>query len=177
MSGPVIEVPPTSRKILRAYAWQLRTKCALTDPWFPVRDFLEFFLPIMMSGFVYDVGTHQQMGKAHGHTWPDAKWIRLREDIYRRAHDHCGRDRGTVAHEVGHLLLHAGLPHARRVDESEIPRFRSSEWQAKCFAGELLFPAHMAPDYPAAASAAEVFGISEDSANVQLAAYKKDGLI
>jgi len=177
MSGPVIEVPPVSRRDLRAYTWQLREKCGLTEPWFPVIDFLEFFLPTMMPGFVYDYGTAQQMGKAHGYTWPDEKRIRIRDDIYHRACNHCGRDRGTVVHEVGHLLLHAGLPHARRVEESEIPAFRSSEWQAKAFAGELLFPAHMAREHSTVVDAAEVFGISEDSASTQLAVYKKDGLI
>lgn len=177
MSGAVIEVPPRSRKWIRAYGWQLREACGLMEPWFPVVEFMELALPKMMSGFVFDIGSEREMGKQHGQTWPDEKHIRIRQDVYDRAHEGHGRDRATVAHEVGHLLLHGGLPMARTIEQGQVPPYRDSEWQAKCFAGELLFPAQMAKDYPMPGDAAEAFGVSLDSANYQLQKYKEDGLI
>lgn len=60
------------------------------------------------------------------------------------------RARSTLAHEIGHAVLHAvdvrtgrHRPHAlalRRVRRSELEPFRDSEWQAHTFAGALLMP-------------------------------------
>ena len=51
-----------------------------------------------------------------------------------------GRDRMTIAHELLHLILHqpSSLTLYRR--NEEIPIYKNPEWQAECFAGELLMP-------------------------------------
>lgn len=46
------------------------------------------------------------MGAKHGETIPSENRIRIREDVYERACNGYGRDRLTMAHELGHLLLH-----------------------------------------------------------------------
>lgn len=70
---------------------------------------------------------------------PQDSLIILREDVYEGAHEGNGRDRMTVAHEIGHLLMHKNIAFAR-AERVEIRAFESSEWQAKCFSGELLSP-------------------------------------
>lgn len=48
----------------------------------------------------------------------------------------------TIAHELGHFLLHSHQPPkiCRTVASKEIPAYKSSKWQAKVFAAELLMP-------------------------------------
>ena len=46
----------------------------------------------------------------------------------------------TIAHEVGHMVLHPGVSLARNYNISDLKLFENSEWQADVFAGELLAP-------------------------------------
>ena len=78
----------------------------------------------------------------HGLTNPATKTIKIREDVYDRACEGHGRDRFTLAHELGHYLLHddvtVGL--ARSGDGASVVTYCDPEWQANAFAGELLMP-------------------------------------
>ena len=68
--------------------------------------------------------------------------IILRADTYDALCDvsdpkHC-RARFTVAHEIGHLILHEGFALARGAVRHK--HYEDSEWQADTFAAELLMP-------------------------------------
>lgn len=92
---------------------------------------------------------------AEGETFPNRNGksveIVLREDAYdalERGGPLENRARATLAHEVGHAVLHvpalrrigASPVGFRRVDSRQIPAYESSEWQAWVFAGALLAP-------------------------------------
>lgn len=66
--------------------------------------------------------------------------ILVKESVYKGAIKNIGRDRMTIAHELLHLILHqpSSLTLYRRNDK--IPTYKNPEWQAECFAGELLMP-------------------------------------
>lgn len=64
----------------------------------------------------------------------------IREDVYDRACDGHGRDRLTLAHELGHFLMHRTQLVFGRASTENHKIFENAEWQADCFAGELLFP-------------------------------------
>lgn len=133
-------VPPKSRAEIRRLANTIRTLSGVRyDAPFPIMRFVELVLPKMFPGFAIEVLPMSEMGNKHGETLPDRRIMRIREDIYERA---CrgGRDRLTVAHEVGHLLMHSGLTVAMARNVSDYPAYESSEWQANAFAGELLIP-------------------------------------
>ena len=49
----------------------------------------------------------------------------------------------TIAHEIGHIFLHAEVPMAKNYEQSEIKVYEDSEWQADVFAEELLAPAKL----------------------------------
>ncbi|MEL6349740.1 MAG: XRE family transcriptional regulator [Myxococcota bacterium] len=55
------------------------------------------------------------------------------------------RSRFDAAHELGHLLMHRGLPSMERESKQKAPRKPSQimEDQANAFAGELLVPGHV----------------------------------
>jgi Zn-dependent peptidase ImmA (M78 family) len=154
----------------------VRSSLRISEPWFPIVEVLEFALPTLDEEFYMEVVDPEELGDCHAVTIPEEKLIKVRKDIYIRAHDGHGRDRGTLAHELGHLILHSRVGLARRPAPRLLDRFRNSEWQAKCFAGELLVCAKLVLPEDTPESVAVRFGVSEDSARVQLAALRRRAL-
>ena len=134
-----MRVPPRSRKNLRNVATQLLMHCEISGPPILIVEILEFHLTNL--GVTYEYLPRQEMGDDHGRSFPNDGRIQIREDVYERACEGRGRDRLTIAHEIGHVILHGGLPLRRSVvSPDSIRTFESSEWQANAFAGELLMP-------------------------------------
>ena len=85
-----------------------------------------------------------------------------------------GRDRMTIAHEIGHYftLCFCGFKLERNFGGGKIITFRDPEWQAKCFAGELMVPAHRVKGMTVD-KIAEKCGVSFAAASVQHKHLKK----
>ena len=140
MSGQNFIVPPRSWESIDNTADEFRALLGLSDvPYFPVVDVLEKVLDPKLD-VMFEVCSHQEMGPAEGYASPQGDFIRLREDVYRNATKGRGRDRFTVCHEIGHLLLHANQPLSRVTNENYVPPYRLSEPQANHFAACLLIP-------------------------------------
>ena len=135
-------VPPRSREEIRAFALQLRKHVDIKEGRFPIIGFIEMILPQLNPSFELIVADRTEMGDNLGLTYPDQHKIFLREDVYDNACDGKGFDRMTAAHEVAHYLLHSSelIGFARSTADKDVERYRTSEWQANCFAGELLIP-------------------------------------
>ncbi|WP_114192496.1 ImmA/IrrE family metallo-endopeptidase [Edaphovirga cremea] len=133
-------------------------------------EVIEFALPQLIPGFMFEAGDINDMGGTHGLTYPQENRLILREDIYEGALNGNGRDRMTAAHELGHLLLHKNIAFARAAPGVNIRAFESSEWQAKCFSGELLVPATHSAVFKTmpAEKVAIVCGVSVDAARYQV---------
>lgn len=141
MSGQDYRVPPQNRESIRSFVRSLRGTFGITGLKFPVMEVIEFALPQLIPDFELHIGGMKEMGETHGLTYPQDHLLVLREDIYEGALNGVGRDRMTAAHELGHLLMHKNIAFARAAPGVKIRPFESSEWQAKCFSGELLVPA------------------------------------
>ena len=105
----------------------------------------------------------------HGDTDIIKKEIRIKESVYDGAVNRNGRDRMTVAHEIAHLLLLGGMfdiKLQRNFKKDEVLPYRSPEWQAKCFAAELLIPADLTKDMTPK-EIAQKCGVSKAAANYQ----------
>ena len=177
MSGQCYEVPPLRRTQIRAAAVSFRDLLNWDEPHFPVIEVLEFGLPELLPGFEYQICTAAELGDNHGLTYPDQRKIKIREDVYEAACDGEGFYRLTIAHEFGHQLLHTDLGLARSVPTGELPAYRDSEWQANCFAGELLVCHRHAHKCRSADAAMEIFGVSRQAAEYQLGIYRKEKII
>ncbi len=141
MSSQNYVVPARSWDNIGQIADAVRVQFSLSDePNFPVMDFLELVLFQRMGIVDLRIGTRKEMGDYEGFTDPKGQFIVLREDVYENAWNGNGRDRFTVAHELGHFFLHTGIPMARAASDSSIKPFRLSEPQANQFAAELLMP-------------------------------------
>jgi len=165
------EASPLSRVDIREIANFFRQQCKLIDAkFFPIVEFLEFVMPQLDPQFVWESISRFEMGSKHGLAYPDDKLIKIREDVYEGAVKGNGRDRFTIAHEIGHYFLHKKerVSFARTMGLAEkLPAFRNPEWQADAFAGELLAPPHIIKDMTIF-EVARFCGISQQAARKQL---------
>lgn len=139
-------VQPRSRKDIRLLAKSIRYQTGYYDkPYFPIVRFVELVLPTLRPGFIFDVVSKEEMGNNHGLTIPEQNLIQIREDVYDRACKGEGRDRLTIAHELGHYLMHSpeNVVFTRSDTNGTTSIYCQAEWQADAFGGELLVPAHL----------------------------------
>lgn len=143
MSEERYRANPVSRMDIRNYAKALRKGLHLeAAEYVDIVRLMEYVFPEAFKryNFSFEVLTKEELGRNHGLTDPRSGKIFIREDVYEGACRGNGRDRLTIAHELGHFLLHDGITLGLArvgVDES-IPTYCDPEWQASAFAGEFL---------------------------------------
>lgn len=117
----------------------LREECLIDDIEFvPIVKMLE---AIARDGF--QVIEMEEMGNNEGLTYPDQGIIQIREDVYYAACNDDKRARDTLAHELGHFILHRSTSMAKTTATSVTGPMIDSEWQADEFSGLLLAPTHI----------------------------------
>lgn len=143
--------------------------CMENVMYFPIVPFLENILPLLIPDFLLEIVPKKEMGNKHGETYPSKNLIRIREDVYLNAIAGCGRDRLTIAHEIGHLFLHddASIALCRLEPYEMLKPYEDPEWQADAFGGELLAPSYLIKGL-AIRDVQEKCGVSEPAAAVQL---------
>lgn len=100
-------VKPTSRQAIWAHVRETRRSLGVEDKlYFDIVHFVERVMPEVFPEFVFEICTEAEMGNLHGETIPSEHKIRIREDVYIGACEGKGRDRLTMAHEVGHFFMH-----------------------------------------------------------------------
>lgn len=136
-----IKVKPISRNDIKRLVRKVRKKAEAENLWeFPVIVFLELVLPIIFPKFHYEIIPNDELSGKYAETFPEEYFIRIREDVYLDANNGNGRARFTIAHEIGHLILHRFCILGLARNDGEVPMkcYENSEWQADAFAGELL---------------------------------------
>jgi Zn-dependent peptidase ImmA (M78 family) len=168
--------PPISRLELRNFARRFREKFGLGKlPCFPIVQFLEYVVFSDDWGYTLDIRSRKEMPDTHAETDLQNKIMRIREDIYEGAYEGQGRDRLTLTHELGHVVLHEG-PTLSRIDPDkggQYRTYRDPEWQASAFAGELLMPFDIVGNHTEEMVMKECM-VSRDAARYQLNAFKKN---
>lgn len=161
---------PTSRNKIRILTSVIRREFGLADErFFPVMHFLEMGLPALDEKFDYEILPVDEMRDSYAITYPEENKIAIREDVYINAANDVPRDRFTIAHEIGHYIMHGpnGIGLARNDKKEKVPPYKDPEWQANTFAGELLAP----PKLIRGLSLNEITlycGVSFDVARIQL---------
>ena len=169
MSGYNYLVPARSWTSIEETTVGVRAVLELGDePRFPIMRVLEFVLDHEFEFLHLEVGSRDDMGDAEGFTCPDGSFIRLREDVYRKAWSGDGRARFTAAHELGHHVLHAGAPLARVKPNERHPPYCLSEPQANIFAASILMPRRFITEADDARTVAKRHGVSLESASIRL---------
>ncbi len=162
-----IVVPARSKDNIAGNAALMRSFLQLEKkPYFPVVDVYEA-LDLMYEDARFEVREMHEMGEDHGRTYPDKNVIYIREDVYERAYAGEPRDRFTMCHELGHLMMHRGVA-LSRIDPRQPPKiYRNSEWQADTFASYLMMPKDLVANYSTWISVAADFGVSNEAAFVR----------
>lgn len=174
MSNIAAEAKPLSRDQIRDFSE--RTRIALgvnTDVYVDVEGLIDLVLPRMIPDFHYDVREAREMGEKHGEADPAQMRISLRKDVYEGMVQGKGRDRFTVLHEIGHLLLHQPdrIILNRMAGQEKLKAFRDPEWQADCFAGEFLAYYGFIGQFESPAQMSDAMGISLKAARYQWKKY------
>lgn len=163
------EANPTSRAKIRRVTSFIREVLDLSDEeYFPIDVFLEWGMPQIDKDFNFEVIECTEM-QEYAITFPEKKIIYIREDVYENCLKGIPRDRFTIAHEIGHYLLHTpgNIKLARTNSKDKLPAYKDPEWQANTFAAELLAP----PSLLAGLSIDEIFlrfGVSKQVADIQM---------
>lgn len=177
MTDHAYVVAPVSRQDIRSMAAAVRALGKCPTGYFDIMGFLEFKMPEISPQFQLEILSTAELGDQLGLTHPDAFTIKLREDIYDNARDGDGFSRMTVAHELGHFVMHSEskLGFARKLADDSTKAYMNSEWQANCFAGELLMPwkdrniiTELGPW-----GTVETYGVSNSAAECQYSVYSK----
>lgn len=165
-------VEAKSRGDIRGLARILRKTLGLEkEIYFPIVELLDV-LCMIFPRFSYEIvedGIFPE--NIHADTDVMNHHIRIKQSVYDGAAEGVGRDRMTIAHEIGHyfMLCCCGIKFQRNFKKESIPTYKSPEWQAKCFAGELLVDAKLTKDMNPY-EIVEQCGVSIDAAKYQ---YRK----
>ena len=141
--------PALSRQNLRDLTLKIRKSFHMENKArFPVLEMLEA-MPDIFPGFTCEiVADHELPRSVQGDVDIINHHMRIKESVYDGAYAGNGRDRYSITHEIGHyiLLSVAGLRLQRNISQRPLRPFEDPEWQAECFAGELLMPHHLIKD-------------------------------
>lgn len=160
-----VHVKPLSRIQIRKIANELREISGFKNiKRFPIVHFIEWVIGDPNSPFNFEIVEFYEMPETYAVTDLQTGTIRIREDVYERAIAGYPRDLFTLFHELGHCILHQAedVMFAR----GDVPAYRNPEWQADCFAAELMAPYHLARGMSAKQIAKE-FGMSMQAAGIR----------
>lgn len=129
---------PKSRKKLQDVAIVLRKILKIGEyEAFPMMEMIEFMLDGF--GYVMHVCDKSELKDKYAETRISEKLLVIREDVYEQAAEGNPRHLFTLAHELGHIILHN--PNTISFARQKMCRiFEDPEWQANVFAAELLAP-------------------------------------
>ena len=158
-----------TRKELRELACVFRGVFGLREIlYFPIVEILDI-LGEFFGNFNYEIVEDDTFPEnIHADTDIRTGTVRIKQSVYDGACCGEGRDRMTIAHEIGHyfMLCRCGFHLERNFTNKRIPPYCDPEWHAKCFAGELLVPAHLVGELSAEEIAIKC-GVSYEAALVQ----------
>jgi len=131
------KVSPLSRVNIRKITTSIKEQFNIpTDKPFPILRFFEFVLTGL--GLEYEIVPDEEMMGVYAEAIPEKGLLRISESTYNGAYSGVPRDRFTIAHEIGHLLMHTPDRVVFTRTKNEIKPYENPEWQANTFAGELL---------------------------------------
>ena len=171
----IYKVQPTSRLKIREFANRIRRLFAIENDYdIPIVEVFEF---LSSQGlFSFEILDVDEMGNKCGETFPSERHINIREDVYDKACIGDPFSRTTLAHEFFHLFHHSEEVISLCRTDSEVEKLKAyedPEWQANCFAGELLVPKELVKDMNVE-EVVEKCRVSVTMANYQMNQYKKE---
>lgn len=158
-------VRPRSKAEIRKIAARLRKITGFEETKkFPIVQFIEWIIGDPDGEYNFEIVGLSEMDDKYAVTDLKAGIIKIREDVYKRAIEGSPRDLFTLFHEVGHFVLHP--PGEVMFARGDVPAYQDPEWQANCFAAELMAPYSLARGM-SAEQIVENFGMSLQAAMIR----------
>lgn len=128
-----------------------------------------------ISPLTIEILEDYELGDEEARAFPDQNHVQVKNSIYEAACDGCGHAAFTLAHELGHILLHKGeKPSFARGEVRQHKIYEDSEWQADTFASAFLMDSrHINLKCDTTNSLVEKFGVTPHAAQVRLSKLKK----
>lgn len=172
-----VRVKPTSRASIRKLAGQFRQLMELDTPRLDTSSLIEHKLLELVTFHVDDPTCPVLANDEHACAYPDEGIIVLSLQTYDEMCEDVPRARFTLAHELGHVLMHGsnvqGFNRAHTLSSKPHKAYCDSEWQADAFAAELLMPASLAK-HMSEAEIADAFGVSATAAAIRCRTLKNE---
>lgn len=112
-------------------------------------------------------------------TVPKERIVIVRQSVYDNASVGIPRDCFTLAHELGHLLLHTNVDSVYAFSQS--PSFhhytQDAEWQANTFASELLVDSRLLSNVNNPRDIEKKFGVSFETAGYVYDRFSRESLL
>jgi Zn-dependent peptidase ImmA (M78 family) len=164
-------VDARSSKDIEAVSLAWRDALGIRDDWAPdIVDLIEFKLPRLVRAFALVIRRDGEMDDAEAFTEFQPPRIVIRESVYRTALNGHGRSRMTLAHELGHLVMHPGAAKPRAsmaIAPKNTPLYRSAEWQARKFASLFLLPTHVVIQFGSVGEIVQCCKVSQQAAQIR----------
>lgn len=176
-----VRVAPLSSLKIREAAQEFRAIFSLPPGNVDIIDLYEFGL--QSKGWDYDIQEDSLFPPdVLAFSYPDRHLIKVKLSVWSGAVRGDRMSRFTLAHELGHLMLHNSdrLGFARHHPSSLQSHkfYEDSEWQADRFAAELLIPASELFEARLTASQIAVkYGVSKKSAEIRIYSLKGEGYL
>lgn len=142
---------------------------------FPVLDYIDGDL--LEQHFGFDAGVDEDIPDGIlAYTDFGQRLVMLSQETYDGVHAGAGRARFSVAHEIGHLILHQDQLKDKALQQkgfvvnrgsSGVPVYMDPEWQADRAAAELLVPYRWLGAYRDPREIASRFGVSKQMAEIR----------
>ncbi len=162
-------VESKSRKDMRLIAEGFRRLFDIeNEVWVPIVKLLDA-MRLVFDIFNYEIVPDDTFPpNIHAETDIRTGHIQIKESVFERACAGEGRDRMTIAHEIGHFitLCFFGFKLQRNMSKKPNKPYNDPEWQAKCFAGELMVSVRLTEGM-SPAEIAKACGVSVDAAIYQ----------
>lgn len=138
-----IIAPAHSRREIEQFAMHIKQNLGLQNIlYIPILEIAENTLVQIDETYSFEVVENNDLNFSYNEYakyCPESNTLMIKNDVYIAAYNGDGRQRFTVAHELGHYFMHRNLIGFSRVsDKIEIPRYMDPEWQADVFSGAFL---------------------------------------
>lgn len=165
-------VSPLSHDKIKSYAHRLREALQVSNQEY-LR--LEVLLEALMASETIDleIVEDHELPKRYAVTYPDRNKIVLQQSVYDALCDGDNHARFTVAHELGHLVMHRNqVAYARSKVPGGHKIYEDSEWQADVFASHFLIDDKLVTPGMTPDDISLTFGVSLQAAETW---YRKNG--
>ncbi|ARB44969.1 ImmA/IrrE family metallo-endopeptidase [Alloalcanivorax xenomutans] len=159
-------VAPLSAAAIRNHALSFRDAIGQKGSYVKVIRLLELLQSIEFLDF--EVVEDHVLGDEEAVSYPDKSFMRIKETVYDKAANDDGHCRFTIAHELGHMIMHKGQANFARGTSGDHKIFEDSEWQADAFASEFLIDQRLIPQAANEETIVEMFGVSGSAARHRL---------